>query len=322
MFFYVCARTCLLALATTASIPPPAVAQGPAYLTQWGTSGTGNGQFMNPVGVAINAAGEVYVADQGNRRIQKFSGTGAYLMQWELPGGDGYFDRPEGVATNAAGDVYVGDSGLHRIQKFSGAGTYIDEWFGSADPAFGWYLPIVAPVGVAIGSNGAVYVADAGNGYVQKFPGDGGHAIDKSVGGRPSGIAVDAAGNAYVTFQDNTVQKFASDLTILTQWGSSGSGNGQFEQPRGVTVDASGNVYVVDSSNNRIQKFSGTGDYLGGWGSSGSGDGQFMNPVGVAINAAGEVYVADQGNNRVQKFGLVPTPTKATSWGRLKRLFR
>ena len=108
----------------------------------------------------------------------------------------------------------------------------------------------------------------------------------------------------------------------LTQWGSPGGGNEQFSEPFGVATDAAGNVYVSDYNNNRIQKFTNTGTYLTQWGSEGSGDGQFDRPYGVATDAAGNVYVVDAGNNRIQKFGDPSTPTKATTWGRLKSLYR
>lgn len=92
---------------------------------------------------------------------------------------------------------------------------------------------------------------------------------------------------------------------------------------RGVSAlatDAAGDVYVADYSS--IQKFTGTGIYLTQWGSLGSGDGQFELAFGVATDAAGNVYVADTGNHRVQKFGSTSSPTKVTSWGRLKSLYR
>jgi DNA-binding beta-propeller fold protein YncE len=89
-----------------------------------------------------------------------------------------------------------------------------------------------------------------------------------------------------------------------------------------VAVDAAGNVDVADFRNHRIEKFSDTGAYLTQWGTPGSGDGQFQYPYSVATDAAGNAYVAEVGNNRIQKFGALPTPTKATSWGRLKTLYR
>ena len=110
--------------------------------------------------------------------------------------------------------------------------------------------------------------------------------------------------------------------TYLSQWGSFGSGNGQFNAPQLAATDAAGNVYVADSNNQRIQKFTGTGAYLTQWGSPGSGNGQFSYPYGIATNGDGDVYVADFSNFRVQKFGDAITPTTPTSWGRIKSLYR
>ena len=79
---------------------------------------------------------------------------------------------------------------------------------------------------------------------------------------------------------------------FVLEWGSLGSGNGQFERPFGVATDAAGSVYVVDRNNHRIQKFTTTGDFVTKWGSEGSGDGQFRFPLGVATDGAGDVYVS------------------------------
>ena len=84
---------------------------------------------------------------------------------------------------------------------------------------------------------------------------------------------------------------------FVTKWGSSGSGDGQFNYPYGVAVDSSGNVYVADTTNNRIQKFSSEGTFITKWGSVGSGDGQFYYPTGVAVDPLGYVYVADTGSS-------------------------
>ena len=92
----------------------------PAFVTAWGTGGSGNGQFAYPYRVATDAAGNVYVADSGNNRIQKFTSTGTYLTQWGTYGtGNGQFYYPWGVATDAAGNVYVADTFNERIQKFA-----------------------------------------------------------------------------------------------------------------------------------------------------------------------------------------------------------
>jgi DNA-binding beta-propeller fold protein YncE len=81
-------------------------------------------------------------------------------------------------------------------------------------------------------------------------------------------------------------------------------------------------VYVADSGNNRILMFTSSGAYLTQWGTRGTGNGQFNRPYGVAVDGSGNVYVADTNNNRIQVFGSLPVPTKSTSWGRLKWLYR
>jgi len=91
---------------------------------------------------------------------------------------------------------------------------------------------------------------------------------------------------------------------FVKKWGSSGTGDGQFERPQGIALDSSGNVYVGDS-NNRIQKFDSNGKFITKWGSEGTGDGQFQNPSGIAIGSLGNVHVADWGNNRIQVFSLL-----------------
>jgi DNA-binding beta-propeller fold protein YncE len=122
-------------------------------------------------------------------------------------------------------------------------------------------------------------------------------------------VAVDGGGDVYVTDSRNhRVQKFTSTGGYLTQWGSYGDGDGQFELPEGVAVNDSGNVYVVDSDmmpggyHHRIQTFTGTGAYLTRWGGYGHGNGEFWFPEGVAPNTTGSILVADFYNSRIQEF--------------------
>jgi len=278
------------------------------YLFQWGSSGSGAGQFADPYGVALDAAGNVYVVDSSNNRIQKFDGNGTYLAQWGSTGsGDGQFSRPLGVAVDAAGNVYVTDASNNRVQKFDRDGAYLTQWgsYGSGNGQF------TDPIGVAVDADGNVYVSDAGNNNrIQKFDSNGAYLTQWGGSGTgngkftlPSGVAVDAAGNIYVADHDNyRIQKFDSNGIYLAQWDSNGSGDGQFYFPNSVAVDGAGNVYVTDGSY-RVQQFDSNGTYLAQWGSFGSGDGQFRFPQGIAINAAGTVYVADRSNNRIEAFG-------------------
>src|ERR1044071_8531345 len=92
-------KTTLVLLGFASILSANVGAQCPTYLTQWGSPGSGSGQFDNPNGIAIDAAGDVYVADTYNHRIQKFAATGAYLTEWgSLGNGNGQFNHPYGVA--------------------------------------------------------------------------------------------------------------------------------------------------------------------------------------------------------------------------------
>ncbi len=116
-------------------------------------------------------------------------------------------------------------------------------------------------------------------------------------------MAVDADGNVYVVDSgNNRIQKFDSNGTYLSQFGSSGSGNGQFTSPQGIAVDTAGNIYVADSANQRIEKFDSNGNFLFKFGTPGSTPGLLGNTYGVAVDTAGNIYVADPNNNRIQKF--------------------
>jgi hypothetical protein len=108
--------------------------------------------------------------------------------------------------------------------------------------------------------------------------------------------------NVYVVDVLNSrVQKFTSDGTFITKWGSPGDEDGQFNGASGIGVDSSGNVYVTDM-HDRVQKFTSDGTFIGSLGSFGSGDGQFDRPRGIAVDSLDNVYVVDVLNSRVQKF--------------------
>jgi tripartite motif-containing protein 71 len=300
------------------------------YSGQSGVTGDGDSQFHQPDDVAVDASGNVYVADTGNHRVQKFDTSGTFLGWWgkgslttgwhaspsgETGGfvgtGDGEFNQPYNVAVDGSGNLYVADGLNNRIQKFDSSGIFLG-WWGKGIVTTGWHLP----------SSGETGVSGSGDG---EFNG-------------PGAVAVDSAGNVYVSDDGNyRIQKFNSSGTLLGWWGQgtstngwhapgsletgvTGTGDGQFDFPWGMAVDASGNVYVSDVSNHRIQKFTGGGVFLGwlgsgssttGWHAPGSaetgvtdnGDSQFNQPYGVAVDASGSIYVADTYNMRIQKFG-------------------
>ncbi len=272
------------------------------FVAKWGSGGSGNGQFSNPMGVAVDSSGNVYVVDQLNHRIQKFDGSGEFITKWGSWGSeDGQFSDPRGVAVDPFGNVYVADMNNNRIQKFDNSGIFIVKWDS------------VSPHDVAVDSSGNVYV-DCGD-RIQKFDSSGTFIAEWCSGGSCGqlssyGFAVDSSGNVYVADDSCRIRKFDSNGIFITEWGSWGSGNGQFTFPTDVAVDSSGNVYVADTDNHRIQKFDSSGAFITKWGSEGSGDGQFSDPQGIAVDFSDNVYVADTYNGRIQKFALgniIPT---------------
>ncbi len=295
-------------LATQTVAPAGATEAAPVFSAQWGTGGSGDGQFNDPLAAAVDGSGNVFVADTGNHRVQKFSPAGVLLTQWGTHGtGDGQFDGPVGVAVDASGNVYVSDAGNDRVQKFSSAGVFVTQW-GSEHTGSG---QLDNPVGVAVDGSGNVYVADTSHYRVVKFTTAGSVVAVWSLRTdtglppltppfQPRNLAVDGSGNVYVTVpQYDRVQKFSSVGAFVSQWTT---------ESLGVAVDGSGNVYVTDPVGHKVRKFTSAGVFLTEWGTSGVGQGQFNAPFGVAVDGAGNVYVVDTFNDRVQRFAPVAAP--------------
>ena len=182
------------------------------FVTAWGSSGTGNGQFSYPIGITVDASGNVYVTDYSNNRIQKFSSSGNFITMWGSYGtGNGQFWHPTDIAVDVSGNVYVMDQANYRIQKFSSSGNFITMW-GSQGTGNGQFIEAY---GVAVDASGNVYVTDYSR--IQKFDSSGNFIIAWGALGTgngqfsdPRGIAVDASGNVYVAdTSNNRIQVFA-----------------------------------------------------------------------------------------------------------------
>jgi sugar lactone lactonase YvrE len=316
------------------------------------TDGTGNvARFDQPSGVAVDNAGNVYVADTFNHTIRRVTPTGAVTTLAGLVDHSGSangtgivarFNGPSGVAVDNAGNVYVADRFNHTIRKMTPSGM-VTTLAGLAGNPIVFRLPC----GVAVDSTGFVYVADTGNytirrvtptGVVTTLAGLKGNLGSTDAtgsaarfgslqGGGPAGIAVDSAGNVYVADQGNSTGRKVTPAGVVTTLagppGSLGSADGtgsasRFRYPWGVAVDNAGNVYVADTSNHTIRNVTPTGvvtTLAGLAGTAGSGDGtgseaRFFVPSGVTLDSAGNVYVADTFNHTIRKVtptGMVTT---------------
>jgi sugar lactone lactonase YvrE len=269
-----------------------------SYQNKWGGSGSGIAQFANANGIALDDAGNLYVADKTNQRIQKFSHSGTYLTQWGSPGaGDGQFSDVVAVAVDPSGYVYACDWYNNRVQKFSSDGVFVSQWGSPGGIADGGDGHFDTPNYIAADRLGDIYVTESewgANKRVQKFTGAGTYITKWS--GAENGIAVDRWGNVFVTaYSAGVVKKFDSNGNFITQWAGM---NG----PDGIATDSSGYVYVSINRDSVVKKYTSTGTLVATIGTPGSGDGQLSGPAGLAVDAQGNLFVCDAGNSRIQVF--------------------
>ena len=245
------------------------------------------GTFMWPTAVAVDSAGNAYVADEWLNRITIFDREGECVGKWgTLGAGDGEFNRPAGLAFDAADNLYLVDSANHRVQVFTKEGKFLSQWGGQGDGEGEFNYPW----GIEIDRHGDVYVADWRNDRIQKFAPDGRFLMQFGASGqgdgefyRPTGVAVDPEGIIYVTdFKNDRLQVFDAEggfiakLTgeaTLSKWGRErvqldptivrGRELAQglqereklFHGPIAVEVDDAGRVFVVECSRQRLQVF-------------------------------------------------------------------
>jgi RHS repeat-associated protein len=285
----------------TAVFPPTHVPDVESFRHRgmFGTFGSGNGQLNAPRGAAVDAAGNIWVADTGNNRIQKFNPKGEFLFKFgTLGSAAGQLKGPKGIAFDPSGNILVVDSGNNRIQKFSPQGAYISQ-FGSLGSENGKFNN---PTAIAI-TSGGVWVTDTGNNRVQRFNIGGTYETAYTTLKEPTGIAargftvlVADTGNSRIVQLEPTTPP-----GLARQFGTFGSGDGQMNRPEGVGSDGEGHYWVSDSGNDRFQKFTTTGEFLETFGSPGTGPGQLSNPTGLAaVDGLGDLWVTDTENNRMQ----------------------
>lgn len=306
----------------------PGFVNGPATIAQ----------FNWPMGVAVDAEGNIFVVDTVNYVIRKITAAGL-VSTFAGSGIGGFadgiasmarFNGVDGLAVDTAGNVYVADANNHRIRKITSAGvvsTLAGSTQGYSD-GIGTAAQFNSPSCVAVDTAGNVFVADTFNNRIRKITAAGEvSTLAGSTAGytdgtgsaaqfnRPYGITINAAGTFFVADALNhRVRKITSTGVVTTFAGSTSGyadGNGtaaKFNYPYGMAVDVAGNVYVTDAADNRIRKITidGIVSTLAGSGIAGFADGigtsaQFKNPCGVAVDAVGTVFIADSTNHRIRK---------------------
>ncbi len=269
-------------------------------------------QLSSPTGVAVDGAGNLYLADQENHRIRQVDSAGTITTiagrgEYGFGGyaGDGgpalaaRLDSPTGVTVDRPGNLYIADRDNHRIRKVDSTGT----------------MTTVA----GMGEDG--------------FGGDGGPAIQAQLAS-PTGVTADGSGNLYIADRDNhRIRKVDSTGTMTTVAGMGEDGfdgdsgpatQAQLAYPTGMAVDGSGNLYIADRDNHRIRKVDSRGmiTTVAGMGEDGFGgdggpatQGQLDFPTGVAVDGSGNLYIADRGNRRIRKVDSAGTITTVAGRG-------
>jgi hypothetical protein len=294
-------------------------AQAFTFVSTFGSLGSGDGQLSTPDQITLDPAGNVYVADGDNRRVEEFSPSGAFLRQiGSGGGGDGQFDGIYGVAADPTGNfIYATDSdtgqvpGTHdRVNEYTTSGTFVRS-FGTTGTADG---DLHGPAQVAVAPSGDVYVTDEGNNRIEEFTADGGFIRKWGTPGNgdgefngPDGIIADSSGHVYVTEDQNgRVQEFTSDGTFIRRFGEGAPGDGTFQGPFAIAEDAAGHLWVTDIT--RVQEFTSNGEFLGAFAGGGDGGAHLFSTLnGIAVNCHG-IYTSDFQKDRLELFsdGDVP----------------
>ena len=283
---------------------------GDGYLHAVGDGGLATLALLNqPLGVALDRSGNIYIADSGTDRVRQvapsgiiatFAGTGAAGYQSDnVPAAAAELYSPMGVMTDAYGDVYIADSYNHRIREvvengqivtFAGTGT------GGSGPEdlLAAQTQLRGPRGVCTSRTGVVYIVDTSNHRVLSAP--------------PTGLVENAAGNGTAGFAGDGGPAATAELN----------------QPGACAVDSAGNLFIADTLNHRIAKVTPNGIIatVAGTGQPGFGvDGSaavsaaLNTPRGVAVDDNGNIFIADTGNNVIRQ--VMPDGTIYTIAGQV-----
>jgi DNA-binding beta-propeller fold protein YncE len=264
------------------------------FFSEWGSSGTDNGQFQLPWSLTLDSSGNVYVVDRNNARIQKFDPNGNFIVKWSMAN-----LSPVGIASDSLDNIYVTaiDNGANVVTKFSNQGMFITRW-----TVAGPNPQVDTQNAIAIDTANNVYVSS--NNRVFKYTNDGqflsswgSSGINQGEFNQIVGLATDSMNNVYVVEKYNfRIQKFTSDGSFVTSWGADCQSHQVFcSEPQGIAIDPMSNtVYVTEYNAGRVSVFTEEGQFLTGFNSP--------SAYGIAVNSDNPgrilVYVSS-GSNKI-----------------------
>jgi DNA-binding beta-propeller fold protein YncE len=254
----------------------------------------GNQPLNGPMGLAVDDAGNLYVADTGNARIVRYDKDGKYLGSFGGPGdGDGKFKAPVALAFGPGGNLVVLDRGTGFVQAFSKSGTFVARVVAGGP---GFYNP----AGLA-GSAAAVFVADTGTGRLLRFPSGSPQGEELAHQGsgpgdlrEPTDVFSDAEGLLVVDDQKKSILRFSPDGKFQSSFDAPAAG-----LIRSVRMSDGSVLVGID----QLPRYDRTGKVVARYGQFGKEPGQLIGPTSLALDKAGNLWVADT-TNRVQKLAL------------------
>jgi DNA-binding beta-propeller fold protein YncE len=284
-----------------------------AYVSQFGSTGSGPGQLSNPSGLVYNPAnGFLYVSEVSNDRISVFSTVGTYQFQFAALGsGNGQLNNPYVLGIDSNANIYAADTNNNRVAKFDPTGAWLRNMAAGVAAPAGLTVDKANLAWVTSGTGNDSYSYDARGNYVSYYYGVAPSAWAQGYFLSARSLAVTSPlpfapynGTPAVVMADidsNNVQIFSRSLQAIAHpviapiAGLSGFIGG-------VAFDSAQNVYLSSLTANAIYKFDKFGNFLLQWGGAGTGNGQFAGAYGICVDDSDNVYVADNSNNRIQKF--------------------
>jgi streptogramin lyase len=235
---------------------------------EWGLNGISDRELSYPIDIALDSTGNVFVTDFSKNQIQKLDMEGNFITNFWLNDTEGKFSSSVGIDLDSSNNVYVADS-VEGIKKFDQEGDYVKSWHyyrSPGDPFTGQ---------PDFGAEGRLIL--------------------------PHDVAIDSMDNVYTTYYVG-ILKFDSNGNFITEWGSNGTGLGQFISPDGIAIDSQDNIYVSDHDMSRIQKFDSDGNFIKMWNYTNVTESKLGHMDFMTVDTWDNVYLADANNHRVQKF--------------------
>ncbi|WP_299253369.1 hypothetical protein [uncultured Cytophaga sp.] len=249
---------------------------------------------MYPVGIAIDANNQIYITQQFYPGVSVYTSDGIFVKKWGSYGNANYqMKAPYGIVLDSDNNVYVTDVDKEAIMKYSNDGTFIKTWATSSNVD-----------GICIDENNLIYTSDSKQGVIICYDVDG-NELKRTGNIFVYGIATDKNGYIYLCSQGNITKWDATTFAFTARYGSIGNSDGQFYDTRDLLFAKNGNIYTLEgrltSGNARVQVFNPSWQYITKWGGIGNEINEFRSPRSFVKTKDGTLYVSDAGNQRIQK---------------------